>query len=155
MNRALCITAFRAPDPGVFAAGSVGGTGHGGGMNTPPRMTRAEIGALGAQLAVDHLISLGMTVLARNWRCRWGELDIIATERDHSSVVFVEVKARTTTEFGGIEEAVTPEKARRLRRLASVWLAEQDSRWPDVRIDVVGVRLGGRQPELVHLKGIG
>ncbi|MGX9671910.1 YraN family protein [Mycobacterium sp. HM-7] len=118
-------------------------------------MTRAEIGALGEQLAVDHLISLGMTVLARNWRCRWGELDVIATERDHCAVVFVEVKTRTTNEFGGIEEAVTPEKARRLRRLASVWLAEQDSRWSAVRIDVVGVRLGGRQPELVHLKGIG
>jgi len=124
-------------------------------MNTPARMTRAEIGALGEQLAVDHLISLGMTVLARNWRCRWGELDVIATERDHSAVVFVEVKTRTTTEFGGIEEAVTPEKARRLRRLASVWLAEQNAHWPDVRIDVVGVRLGGRVPELVHLKGIG
>ena len=133
----------------------VGGTGHRDGMNTPPRMTRAEIGALGEQLAVDHLISLGMTVLVRNWRCRWGELDIIATERDHSAVVFVEVKTRTTAEFGGIEEAVTPEKARRLRRLASLWLAEQDSRWPDVRIDVIGVRLGGREPELVHLKGIG
>ena len=118
-------------------------------------MTRAEIGALGEQLAVDHLISLGMTVLVRNWRCRWGELDIIATERDHSAVVFVEVKTRTTAEFGGIEEAVTPEKARRLRRLASLWLAEQDARWPDVRIDVIGVRLGGREPELVHLKGIG
>ena len=124
-------------------------------MSTPPRTTRADNGTLGEQLAVDDLVSLGMTVLARNWRCRWGELDVIATERDHSAVVFIEVKTRTTTEFGGIEEAVTPEKARRLRRLASVWLAEQESRWPDVRIDVVGVRLGGRQPELVHLKGIG
>ncbi|WP_419197374.1 YraN family protein [Mycolicibacterium phocaicum] len=124
-------------------------------MNTPPRMTRAEIGALGEQLAVDHLVSLGMKVLARNWRCRWGELDVIATERDHGAVVFVEVKTRTTTEFGGIEEAVTQEKARRLRRLASLWLADQDAHWPAIRIDVIGVRLGGRQPELVHLKGIG
>lgn len=118
-------------------------------------MTRAEIGALGEQLAVDHLATLGMTVLARNWRCRWGELDIIATETDRSALVFVEVKTRTTNEFGGIEEAVTPEKARRLRRLASVWLSEQEVHWPGIRIDVIGVRLGGRQPELVHLKGIG
>lgn len=140
---------------GAIGTPSVGGAGHGGGMNTSPRMTRAEIGALGEQLVVDHLISLGMKVLARNWRCRWGELDIIATERGDSAVVFVEVKTRTTTEFGGIEEAVTPEKARRLRRLASVWLAEQNAHWPDIRIDVVGVRLGGREPELVHLKGIG
>lgn len=118
-------------------------------------MTRAELGALGEQLAVDYLTALGMTVLARNWRCRWGELDVIAAEKDYGAVVFVEVKTRTTTEFGGIEEAVTPEKVRRLRRLASVWLAEQDTRWPGVRIDVVGVRLGAREPELVHLKGIG
>ncbi|MUL65625.1 YraN family protein [Mycobacterium sp. CBMA 234] len=118
-------------------------------------MTRAEIGALGEQLAVDHLTSLGMTVLARNWRCRWGELDVIAAEKCHDAVVFVEVKTRTTTEFGGVEEAVTPEKLRRLRRLASLWLADQNTRWPGVRIDVIGVRLGARQPELVHLKGIG
>ncbi len=155
MDPALWITVSLAPDPGLIVPGSVGATDHGGGMNTPPRMTRAEIGALGEQLAADHLVSLGMTVLARNWRCRWGELDIIATEKGHSSVVFVEVKTRTTTEFGGIEEAVTPEKARRLRRLASVWLAEQNAHWPAVRIDVVGVRLGGREPELVHVKGIG
>ncbi|MUL45012.1 YraN family protein [Mycobacterium sp. CBMA293] len=118
-------------------------------------MTRAEIGALGEQLAVDHLTSLGMTVLARNWRCRWGELDVIAAEKGHDAVVFVEVKTRTTTEFGGVEEAVTPEKLRRLRRLAGLWLAEQNTRWPGVRIDVIGVRLSDRQPELVHLKGIG
>jgi putative endonuclease len=124
-------------------------------MNTPPRMTRTELGALGEQLAVDHLTASGMTVLARNWRCRWGELDVIATEKGHGSVVFVEVKTRTTSEFGGIEEAVTPDKVRRLRRLAGLWLAEQDTRWPGVRIDVVGVRIGARQPELVHLKGIG
>ncbi|MGB8404267.1 MAG: YraN family protein [Mycobacterium sp.] len=124
-------------------------------MNTPPRMSRAEIGALGEQLAVDHLTSQGMTVLARNWRCRWGELDIIAADDGGDTVVFVEVKARTTAEFGGVENAVTPEKVRRLRRLAGVWLAEKGQRWSGLRIDVVGVRFGGRQPELLHLKGIG
>ncbi|WP_280827353.1 YraN family protein [Mycobacterium sp. OTB74] len=118
-------------------------------------MTRAEIGALGEQLAVDHLTSLGLNVLARNWRCRWGELDVIAADNASNIVAFVEVKTRTTAEFGGIEEAVTPEKLRRLRRLASLWLAEQDGSWAEVRIDVIGVRLGGRLPDLVHLKGIG
>jgi putative endonuclease len=49
-----------------------------GGMTT---LTRAEIGALGEQLAVDHLMSLGLRVLARNWRCRYGELDVIAADK--------------------------------------------------------------------------
>ncbi|HEY9266717.1 MAG TPA: YraN family protein, partial [Mycobacterium sp.] len=54
--------------------------------------SRAEIGALGEQLAVDHLRGLGLRVLARNWRCRYGELDIIAADDAARTVVFVEVK---------------------------------------------------------------
>lgn len=123
-------------------------------MNTA-RMSRAEIGALGEQLAVDHLTESGMAVLSRNWRCRWGELDIVAADSDGATLVFVEVKARTGTEFGGVEEAVTAGKLRRLRRLAALWLVENNQRWPALRIDVIGVRLGGRTPELVHLKGVG
>jgi putative endonuclease len=124
-------------------------------MNTPARMTRAEIGALGEQLAVDHLKALNVEILTRNWRCRWGELDIIAADNTSGTVIFVEVKTRTTSEFGGVEQAVTPDKVRRLRRLAGLWLAEQDQHWPALRIDVIGVRLGGRTPEVLHLKGVG
>ena len=55
-----------------------------------------------------------------------------------------------------LAEAVTAEKVRRLRRLASLWLAEQQTRWAAIRIDVVGVRVGRRRtPEISHLKGIG
>jgi putative endonuclease len=117
--------------------------------------TRAEIGALGEQLAVDHLTSLGLRVLARNWRCRYGELDVIAAEADGRTVVFVEVKTRTTDKFGGLAEAVTPDKVHRLRRLAGLWLASQDTHWTNVRIDVVGVRIGQRPtPEISHLRGV-
>ena len=118
--------------------------------------TRAEIGALGEQLAVDHLTSLGLRVLARNWRCRYGELDVIAADADARTVVFVEVKTRTSDRFGGVAEAVTPQKVRRLRRLAGLWLAGQDRSWAQVRIDVVGVRIGRRRkPEISHLQGVG
>jgi putative endonuclease len=118
--------------------------------------TRAQIGALGEQLAVDHLTSLGLRVLARNWRCRYGELDVIASEADGRTVVFVEVKTRTTDKFGGVAEAVPPDKVRRLRRLAGLWLAGQDTRWAKVRIDVIGVRIGRRPtPEISHLQGVG
>ena len=117
-------------------------------------MTRAEIGALGEQLAVEHLAAQGLRVLARNWRCRYGELDVIAQES--RTVVFVEVKTRTGDGFGGLAEAVTAQKVRRIRRLAGLWLAEQDSHWSGVRIDVIGVRIGRRrEPEITHLKGVG
>ncbi|OBB74173.1 YraN family protein [Mycobacterium sp. 852014-52144_SCH5372336] len=118
--------------------------------------TRAEIGALGEQLAVDHLRSLGLRVLERNWRCRYGELDVIAVDDSVRTAVFVEVKTRTSDRFGGVEEAVTPQKVRRLRRLAGLWLAAQETGWPQVRIDVVRVRLGrSRTPEITHLQGVG
>lgn len=118
--------------------------------------TRAEIGALGERLAVEHLQSLGLRVLARNWRCRYGELDVIAADDAARIVVFVEVKARTSDRFGGVEYAVTPEKLRRLRRLAGLWLAAQDARWAGLRIDVIGVRIGRRPiPEITHVQGVG
>ncbi|HZA11896.1 YraN family protein [Mycobacterium sp.] len=119
-------------------------------------MTRAELGALGERLAAEHLNTLGLRLLGRNWRCRYGELDLIATDPATRTAVFVEVKTRTTDEFGGLAEAVTPAKVRRLRRLAGLWLAEQDSRWAAIRIDVIGVRVGRRRtPEITHLQGVG
>ena len=118
--------------------------------------TRADIGALGEQVAVDYLTSLGLRVLTRNWRCRYGELDVIAADDATRNVVFVEVKTRTTDQFGGVAEAVTSAKVRRLRRLAGLWLAAQDDRWAGVRIDVIGVRIGRRRtPEVTHLRGVG
>jgi putative endonuclease len=119
-------------------------------------LTRAEIGALGEQLATDHLTGLGLRILARNWRCRYGELDVIAVDPTTDTVLFVEVKTRTGDGFGGLAHAVTERKARRLRRLAALWLATQERRWAAVRIDVIGVRIGRRRtPEIVHLEGIG
>ena len=120
-----------------------------------PDLSRNELGALGEQVAVDHLRALGLRILIRNWRCRHGELDVIAAEGDRT-VVFVEVKTRTGDGFGGIAEAVTPQKVRRIRRLAGVWLAGQETGWAQIRIDVIGVRVGRyRTPEITHLRGVG
>jgi putative endonuclease len=126
-------------------------------MTTSPkaRLSRIEIGALGEQLAVEHLQVLGLRIVARNWRCRYGELDVIAAE-GADILVFVEVKTRTGDCFGGVAEAVTPQKVRRIRRLAGLWLAGQDSSWSQIRIDVVGVRIGRcRTPEVTHVRGVG
>ncbi|MCH9708045.1 MAG: YraN family protein [Actinomycetia bacterium] len=118
--------------------------------------SRAEIGALGEQLAVDHLRQIGSRVLTRNWRCRYGELDVIAADDATGTVIFVEVKTRTGEQFGDVSEAVTPQKVRRLRRLAGLWLAQQNCSWASVRIDVMAIRIGRRRtPEITHIQGVG
>ncbi|HET9890436.1 MAG TPA: YraN family protein [Mycobacterium sp.] len=125
-------------------------------MTTETTMTRIQLGAMGEALAVDHLTRMGLRILQRNWRCRYGELDIIARDDAASTVVFIEVKTRTGDGYGGLAHAVTPRKVRRLRRLAGLWLAGQDQRWAAIRIDVIGVRVGRRRtPEITHLQGIG
>jgi putative endonuclease len=123
-------------------------------MTISDRLTRAQLGVLGEQLAAQYLLQLKWAVLQRNWRCRYGELDIIAV--DGETLVFVEVKTRTGDGFGGVEHAVTPQKLRRIRRLAGLWLAGQQLGWKQIRIDVLGVRFGRRpEPEFLHLRGVG
>jgi putative endonuclease len=125
-------------------------------MTTQTTMTRVQLGAMGEALAVDHLTRMGLRILGRNWRCRYGELDVIACDDATRTVVFVEVKTRTGDGYGGLAHAVTPRKVVRLRRLAGLWLAGQDERWAALRLDVIGVRVGRRRtPEIAHLQGIG
>jgi putative endonuclease len=148
----LGITGRRRESSGRAAHTGVGVLSQGERMTT---LTRAELGALGEQLATDHLGRLGLRILTRNWRCRYGELDVIAVDPTTNTVVFVEVKTRTGDGFGGLAYAVTAQKARRLRRLAAIWLAGRDERWAAIRIDVIGVRIGRRRtPEITHLQGI-
>jgi len=120
-------------------------------------MTRAELGALGEQLAADHLCALGFHVLSRNWRCRYGELDLVVADLARRAVVFVEVKTRTSDQFGGLAQAVPEQKVRRLRRLAGLWLAAQERQWHSIRIDVIGVQVrhGSGTPQLTHLQAVG
>jgi putative endonuclease len=119
---------------------------------------RQEVGALGEDLAVAELERQGMEVLARNWRCPVGELDVVALERvaGHSTLVFCEVKCRTGLGFGDPLESITVAKLRKLRHLASQWLASEGTHADDVRIDAVGVvLLRDRLPIVHHVRGIG
>jgi putative endonuclease len=111
------------------------------------------VGRFGEQLAVEALVADGLTVLERNWRCSDGELDIVATEG--STLVFVEVKTRSSVGFGDPAEAVVPAKTARLRRLAVRWLLEHpDPYWPEIRFDVVAVvRRTPSGPTVRHLRG--
>jgi len=83
----------------------------------------------------------GYEVVARNWRCRDGELDLVL--RKARTIVFCEVKTRTTSAFGAPVEAVTTAKQRRLRHLAVAWLDQAPrSQFSDLRFDVASVLSG-------------
>ena len=112
-----------------------------------------QLGHDGEDLAAAHLTAAGMQVLARNWRCREGELDIVA--RDGDALVFVEVKTRSGTAFGEPSEAVGRVKARRIHVLACRWLTEhRPAGCPELRFDVVSVvRRRGFAPQIEHLRG--
>ncbi len=84
----------------------------------------------------------GYRVLARNWRCREGELDLVVASA--GEVAFVEVKARASDRFGGGLEAIDHRKRRRLRAAAVRWLDEAGAGFADIRFDVVEVDRRGR-----------
>jgi putative endonuclease len=113
--------------------------------------TTSDLGAHGERIATAYLTDRGLRVLDRNWRCRDGELDIVAREGD--ALVFCEVKTRRAIGFGHPVEAVGHEKQRRLRTLAQRWLAAHDEHAADLRFDVVGVLVREDRPALVtHLR---
>ena len=113
--------------------------------------TTSELGVHGERIAVAFLTDRGLRVLDRNWRCREGELDIVA--RDGEALVFCEVKTRRGVGYGHPVEAVTPAKQRRLRTLAQRWLAAHDEHAPELRFDVVGVLVRPARPASVtHLR---
>ncbi len=110
------------------------------------------VGRYGEDVAVRHLREHGLEVLDRNWRSRTGELDIVA--REGRTIVFVEVKTRSSVDYGVPAEAVTLRKARRIHVLAHEWLAETGHRYGDLRFDVISVLRPRRGATLVeHLRG--
>jgi putative endonuclease len=111
-----------------------------------------ELGARGERLAAEWYSTRGYQVVARNWRCRDGELDLVVARP--GELVFCEVKTRSSDRFGVPAEAVTPTKQRRLRLLAARFLAAggatgatgagpRSGRGRRLRFDVVAVT-GGR-----------
>jgi putative endonuclease len=116
---------------------------------------RRELGQTGEQLAAEHLERLGFAVVERNFRTRWGELDIVAC--DGSTLLFCEVKTRRRTRGGRSPlESVHSRKQSQVRRMAARWLAERQERprVRDLRFDATGVTLDdqGRLVSLEHLE---
>lgn len=112
-----------------------------------------ELGRLGETIAAGYLERCGLRIIDRNWRCKQGELDLVAI--DGTQTVFVEVKARSSVAFGHPFEAITPVKLRRLRVLAGQWREQHPEATGGYRIDAVAVLWEGEpQPKVEHLKGI-
>lgn len=111
------------------------------------------MGAYGERVAARALVDVGMAIIARNWRCASGEIDIIAKEGP--TIVFCEVKTRRSDRFGVPAEAINPEKIRRLRALAATWLTINAELRGPVRFDLVSVWPQQTGPAVVeHLRAV-
>jgi len=118
------------------------------------RMSRIETGMLGERIAAERLESEGYEILARRWRCRWGEIDLVA--RRGEVVAFIEVKTRRTARYGHPAEAITPTKCVHLRRAAAMWFREREGPMrARARIDAVAVLLrADGSARIEHLRGV-
>lgn len=124
--------------------------------NTPARekktgaagKARQGLGRTGERLAGEALVKRGYSIREQNFRCSYGEIDIIA--EDGQDLVFVEVKTRRGQSYGLPEEAVTLRKARKLAQVAACYLDQQACSERSWRIDVVAVQLSvaGRLEEI-------
>jgi putative endonuclease len=110
-------------------------------------LERQSLGKLGEETAIGELERRGYAILARRYRTRAGEIDIVA--RDGETTVFVEVKARATDEFGTAAEAVTRWKQQRLARMATDYLARNDLTRHPCRFDVVAIDGAGGPCETI------
>ena len=108
---------------------------------------RQALGISGENLACAELQRRGYAILERRYRTRFGEIDIIA--RDGATIVFVEVKARLTDDFGGAAAAVTRWKQRRIAQMAVDYLSRNGLHDRPCRFDVVTVDMKESGPEVV------
>ena len=113
-------------------------------------MQKKELGKQGEEIAIRFLKKKGYRILLRNYVCKMGEMDIIAREKD--TLVFVEVKTRTSTEFGPPQLAVNSRKQRQLSKVALNYLNEKRLKDVKARFDVVAILLMQKGEEIELIK---
>lgn len=119
-----------------------------------------ETGNRGERLAGEYLQQKGYKILTRNYRSKWGEVDIVAKTsqqelgtRSEEVVVFVEVKTKSSDRYGEPWEMVNHWKIEQVKRMGEVWSREYG--WEGrVRVDVVGVWLSGQEPRIEHWESV-
>ena len=102
------------------------------------KTSNRTLGALGENAVAEYLVNRGYLIVDRNWRIKEGEIDIVATLPDET-YSFIEVKTRTSLAFGHPLEAITPEKAHRMQRLALAWLATHQCLGSNYQVDCAAV----------------
>lgn len=115
--------------------------------------SRKRLGSLGERLAEDFFQCQGFLILERNWRCRYGELDLVVQKG--SQIRFIEVKTRKTITFGYPEEAVTKAKLSHLFKAGELWLGLHDLSASDWQLDVLAIQLPIQgSPDYYWLQGV-
>jgi putative endonuclease len=99
---------------------------------------KKTFGSWGEQLAADYLQKLGYEIVCRNYRCRYGELDLVC--RKEATWCFVEVKTRKSIQYGDGLQAITPLKQKHMRRVAWYFLNQQDAFEAAARFDIVAIK---------------
>lgn len=107
-------------------------------MKQSSKRVNKVTGAVGEELAAKFLINRGDEILARNWRIREGELDLISLDRS-GLIHMIEVKTRSSVAFGHPFEAIDSAKAHRIQRLALAWLATNGALGCDYQIDAIAI----------------
>jgi len=113
---------------------------------------RQWLGRYGEDRACEYLVGHGYQILDRNWRFTDGELDIVCAKE--KTLVFVEVKTRTSLAVGSPLEAITPAKLARIRRLAASWCSQKQVANTQVRFDAIGVLVHSGKVTIEHLKQV-
>ena len=113
---------------------------------------RHILGKKGEDVAVEYLETQGYNILDRNFLCRQGEIDVVALDKNY--VVFVEIKARTNTEYGLPSESVTKRKLEHLIKAAKYYLHVRNLEDANVRIDAIEIYVANNKYYINHLKQI-
>jgi putative endonuclease len=109
-----------------------------------------QVGKAGEEAAVQYLCRQGYRIVERNYRCRFGEIDLIA--RDGKTLTFIEVKTRRSQRFGPAAAAVTLEKQRRLIKASQLYLIQKRKAHELCRFDVVTIEPGAQEPRIELIK---
>lgn len=102
-------------------------------------ISKKQLGDIGEDISEIFLIKKGYSILKRNYRCRIGEIDLIA--KDKNKIIFFEVKTRTNLNFGYPEESINNQKVLKLKKLAIFFTVSENIQNPDIQFDVISINL--------------